>query len=265
MVEYQKTLLTYIDIMGFRKMIAESQKDPTKINVILDILKKTREQTAITYKKIVTTRTSIDAMEARNFSDLILRVTPLGLGTVNMKQAISMECLILTSIQCELFLKSGILLRGGMCVDDLYFENDIVFGPALVNAYELENTIAVFPRIIVDRQSFMLHRDEMELAIGVFLQRGDDGAYFIDYLYSVYINALALSEFKTHETQLLSVHKKQVETKLKEFAGQNDRIKQKALWLALYHNSVLNRLMAWNPAKIDTFRELLISERQLEI
>jgi hypothetical protein len=267
LAEYQKTLIVYLDIMGFKKLIEESQRVPTKVDAIIDILKKTKERAAITYPRIVSSRVSVDAMEARNFSDLIVRVTPIGVGPISLRQAVEMECLILTSVQCELFLESGILLRGAMCVGDLYCEKDIVFGPALVNAYQLEESIAVFPRIVIDAKSCMLHgAAESDLPrVEQFIQRGEDGAYFIDYLHSVYINMFALSQFKTSETQLLDVHKMQIEMKLQELSGKDDRLKQKGLWLALYHNSVLKRLMAENPDKKDRFMELMISEARLKI
>jgi hypothetical protein len=266
MAEYEKTLLTYLDIMGFKKLIDDSRRDASNVDLIIDILKKTQKRAAITYPRFVSSRATVDAMKLRNFSDLILRVTPIGVSPISLKRAIEMECLILTSIQCELFLESGILLRGAMYVDDLYFEDDIVFGPALVNAYQLEDKVAVFPRIIIDPKSCLLHAEEPLLpTIGEFIQRGDDGVYFIDYLHSFYKNMFVLSEFKGTESQSLAIHKRQVETKLKELAGTDDRLKQKGVWLALYHNSVLRRLMGESPNKAEMFMELLISEKQLEI
>jgi hypothetical protein len=50
-----------------------------------------------------------------------------------------------------------ILLRGGICVGDISMDPDprsdeIVFGPAMVRAYELERDAAVYPRIVIDRE-----------------------------------------------------------------------------------------------------------------
>ncbi len=267
MAEYDKTLLVYLDIMGFKKMIEDSQKEYSKVDEIIDILKKVKAKTSISFKRVITSRMSVDSMIPRDFSDLVVRITPLGLNPTDNKKFISDEFLILAAIQCELFLESGTLLRGAMCIDDLYFENDIVFGPALVKAHEFEESIAVFPRIIVDPKSCLLHEDSgfARIVSAGILQRGDDGAYFIDYLHFSYSSMFVMSEFKTHETQMLERHKTMVEKKLKELAGKDERLKQKSLWLALYHNSVLKRLTVENPNKREMFTELLISEKQLEI
>jgi hypothetical protein len=248
-------------------LIEESEKDPTKVDLIVAILRKTQKQASLSFKTTVSSRVSVDAMEPRNFSDLMLRITPLGIGPMQFRTAMMNECAILAWIQCELFLSSGILLRGAMCIDDLHVEEDIVFGPALVKAYQLEASVAVFPRIVVDAKSCLLHGTE-ELTppqFDQYVQRGDDGAYFIDYLHHNYINMLFMSEFKTYDKQFLAQHKMQVEMKLREFATKDDRTKQKALWLALYHNSVVRRVIAENPVTKDTYVKLLISEAQLRI
>jgi hypothetical protein len=267
MAEYQKTLLVYLDIMGFKKMIEESQNDSTKVDVIIDMLKKVKAQTDISFKRPITSRVSVDAMEPRNFSDLVLRITALGEGPIQFRTAIMNECAILAAIQSELFLSSGILLRGGMCIDDLYHENEIVFGPALVKTYELETNVAVFPRIVVDAKSCLLHGTDENTSpqFYLYVRRGDDGAYFIDYLYHSYINMFVMSQYKSDEKRFLSQHKMQVESKLEEYATKDYRIKQKGLWLALYHNSVIKRLAEEYPDKKDLFPDLLISDSLLRI
>jgi hypothetical protein len=238
-----------------------------KLTVIIDLLRKVKSQTDISFKRPITSRVSVDAMEPRNFSDLILRITPLGEGPIQFRTAMMNECLILAAIQYELFLSSGILLRGGMCIGDLYYEKDIVFGPALVKAYELETNLAVFPRIVVDAKSCLLHGTEEHTPpqFDFYVQHGDDGAYFIDYLHYSYVDMFVTSQFKTDETRLLKQHKMQVETKLIEYATKDYRIKQKGLWLALYHNSVIGRLVREYPDQKGAFSDLLISDSLLRI
>ena len=42
------------------------------------------------------------------------------------------------------------LVRGGVTIDDFYVDDTVVWGPALVRAYEMENDEARFPRILLD-------------------------------------------------------------------------------------------------------------------
>lgn len=44
----------------------------------------------------------------------------------------------------------GWLVRGGITIGDFYIDDTIVWGPALLRAYELEDKLAIYPRIILD-------------------------------------------------------------------------------------------------------------------
>lgn len=44
----------------------------------------------------------------------------------------------------------GLMMRGGIATGELHHDHQVVFGPALVRAYELENTRAIYPRVLID-------------------------------------------------------------------------------------------------------------------
>jgi hypothetical protein len=46
--------------------------------------------------------------------------------------------------------REGFWIRGGVTIGDLVHDKDVVFGPGLNRAYELESTVAVKPRIVLD-------------------------------------------------------------------------------------------------------------------
>jgi hypothetical protein len=50
---------------------------------------------------------------------------------------------------CEAALGLGLLVRGGVAVGSLYHNGGVVFGRALVEAYELESRDAIYPRVVV--------------------------------------------------------------------------------------------------------------------
>jgi hypothetical protein len=56
---------------------------------------------------------------------------------------------ILKRIQIKL-IGYEILLRGGIVVGKLLHENNIMFGPAFNQAYDLESKSALYPRIVID-------------------------------------------------------------------------------------------------------------------
>lgn len=46
-------------------------------------------------------------------------------------------------------LRAGVLVRGGISTGWFYHEDNVLFGEALVTAYQMENSIARVPRILV--------------------------------------------------------------------------------------------------------------------
>lgn len=47
-------------------------------------------------------------------------------------------------------LYAGLMVRGGMTYGKIYHDDDVVFGPALHRAYDMERSIAKFPRVLID-------------------------------------------------------------------------------------------------------------------
>ncbi|MFJ1269232.1 hypothetical protein ACD661_11760 [Legionella lytica] len=47
------------------------------------------------------------------------------------------------------FLERGILIRGGIYIGKLYHQDNVIFGPALNKAYQIESEEAIFPRILI--------------------------------------------------------------------------------------------------------------------
>lgn len=49
----------------------------------------------------------------------------------------------------------GILFRGAVVIGDLYNDKIIIFGPAMLEAYELESKKAIYPRIIIEEDTIL--------------------------------------------------------------------------------------------------------------
>jgi hypothetical protein len=50
------------------------------------------------------------------------------------------------------FLKMGFLCRGGIASGLLFHEENVVFGPAMIEAYQLESSEAICPRIVLSKE-----------------------------------------------------------------------------------------------------------------
>lgn len=84
--------------------------------------------------------------------------------------------------------KCGLLIRGGLTVGELYHDENIVYGPAMIRAYEMENKMAIYPRIIVDMKAFAQYcsnyiDDSVKTSkILSLIECDQDGMLFIDML-----------------------------------------------------------------------------------
>jgi hypothetical protein len=76
-------------------------------------------------------------------------------------------------------LSIGLLIRGGATIGKLYHSGGVIFGEALVDAYQIESRTSVYPRVVLS--SKVCNRENwMEWHAGN-LRRGQDGLYYFDY------------------------------------------------------------------------------------
>jgi hypothetical protein len=232
---YRRSVFTFIDILGFRQ-IAEKGK-PEDIKELLETL----QREAKPDDKIA------DDLEMSflTFSDSTVRVVPLD-SKSNKKfpgGILWQELLSLVFLQSRM-VRQGCFIRGGLTVDDIYIDNGMVFGPAIIKAYTLESEFAVYPRIVVDPAVFPLFEKEPLLKhhdtdteweyLQKVIRRDSDGLYFVDYISGI------LTEFDEEgmEFEFLATHKEIVLENAAAHKGLN-KVAAKYLWLANYHNTVV--------------------------
>lgn len=90
-----------------------------------------------------------------------------------------------TIFQHDLLLGKGLLVRGGITSGEMYAKDDIIFGPALTEAYLLEERNAKVPRIIIRKETIDegtngMDDDSLDLMRNILL-RDDDAFYILNY------------------------------------------------------------------------------------
>jgi hypothetical protein len=147
MAQYTKSLVSYFDILGFRKIVAELS--PDQVASKLQALARFSSPGSAIAETFGNTFT--------NFSDLVLRTVPVEPNPrlEGGEGLLYCELLELVFIQAEL-IADGVLLRGSITFGDIFIDDKMVFGPALIRAYELEDQVAIAPRVIVDPEVFPL-------------------------------------------------------------------------------------------------------------
>ena len=120
-----------------------------------------------------------------------------------------------------LALDYSLLTRGSIVIDDFYIDDIFVYGKALTKAYALENTVAIYPRIIVAAEDACDLRESNY--IREYLNKDFDGIYYLD-TFSCYFSIKKIyneDEIK-HIRQLLW-------TKTSEY--NTEKINQKVYWI----------------------------------
>lgn len=158
-IKYEKRLVAFIDILGFKEIVKQSETDIAKIELIysaLDYLKNWEAQEKWDLRLVEieedAQKRGVDNFDIREktnitaFSDSIVVSVKVD---DNINEMASTLIINLAYIGAFL-LEKGILFRGGLTVGNLiHIENGTVFGQGLIDSYKLESNSAKYPRIIL--------------------------------------------------------------------------------------------------------------------
>lgn len=189
--QYRKCIVTFIDILGFSNLVKNKTAD--EINKILIVLKNNTND-KFGHEKAIPDEGSIEYLRTSlAFSDCVTRITPYDLE--DLKGNLFIELLSMAIAQAELAAK-GIIIRGAITIGDISYDDDenIVYGPALVKAAELEK-IANYPRILIDHHALDEFNEAIESGktnaeekeyVDKYIKTDSDGRYFIDFAQIIY-------------------------------------------------------------------------------
>lgn len=235
--KYQKRIVVFLDLLGFKEKLVEFEQealfeDEDGYTDRVRISNKANEFINV-FKDAISL---IDPNECNYylFSDNIcMTLDPYFNKDLHIKVMFTISDLI------QKFAEKGYFLRGGIDYGWFVDEKEIALGMPLVNAYLLESTKAIFPRVILseDYKNFL---DELELNkelgdISIFNKKNflkeSDGFTFINPFYNVITTIDKYSFFTKFKMAIetnLAVNKT-VET-----------ISKKFIWMANEHNAFLD-------------------------
>ncbi|MDD2982268.1 MAG: hypothetical protein PHQ74_02665 [Crocinitomicaceae bacterium] len=148
---------------------------------------------------------------------------------------------VLSHIQLT-FAQKGIFIKGAISHSNLYMDNNIVIGPALIESYKLEESSAIYPRIILSENAISIvnqhinyYSDDFAIPQKSTYLIDKDGCYFLNYLYLLIANFDDDNPNYDYVSQQIRLHKNAIEKEL-ESKKINQRIFDKFSWCAEYHN-----------------------------
>lgn len=161
---YALSAVGFVDTLG-AKALSGSAVFMNALAYMVDLQKR------ISLKPHATTR-----VRTTCFSDNIgASVVVEGLGQPEQQKAVLKLLRLLGAIQLYYLREFSILCRGGVALGQCFHNDDVIFGPALVEAYTLE-LMADTPRIVVADPVVALAGDKVVPLYAAEPLRGDQGA-----------------------------------------------------------------------------------------
>jgi hypothetical protein len=235
--DYADRVISCVDLLGFKRLVKERTAEDIR-RIIDKLLKSFRACDG-------------DATLDRKstwFSDMIVTSIPLVMPDEGpqLHGILYHELADLAMAQTEIFDQTGIFVRGAITVGKLIHNHDLIFGPAMIRAYELEQS-TVFPRIAIDPDLLTRYSSGRELVAAHHVSHTVDSAYIDPLLWRdtngvCSVNYIEECEHNFDDSRYYPVFmKKHRDAIVDGLQNKDSRIKEKYAWLAAYHNSVVTK------------------------
>lgn len=139
---YKESYVAFLDVLGFKDMVMKQNDNKlvtyfNEVNNVIDELKRIDRKKDIGYIVI---------------SDSIILTVEKVLDPEKNIKILRQICIAVSKIQKRLAL-NDIWIRGAISSGKTYFDqnNNQIVGPAYIDSYLLENELAIYPRVILDK------------------------------------------------------------------------------------------------------------------
>jgi hypothetical protein len=239
---YETRYCAFVDILGFRQLIEHVRKDSTQFEMLRDLLEKMHSPVP----GIPIDNAEID-FGAQSISDAVAVSTALNAhGLAQLFYA-------LEGLTLDL-LRRGFFVRGAIVKGGLYHDERMVFGDALVEAYQLESSVVRYPRIMI-KSDVRADAEKLSQEEGSWIEflprmttQSDDGPWYLDVLRRLRLRVDAVGRLdsnvdasKSDELRPVVEMRNQIQKCLNE-AVDNPRHFEKVQWFAAYWNHSIPQL-----------------------
>lgn len=225
---YEERYVAFIDLLGFANIVRQTETDsaPNRYDALV--------------KSLTGIGSRIDAdvdigdnFRFQTFSDSIVMSSNVeSMGLLHILDATSRLFISL--------LTEGLLMRGAIAKGKLHHDEEIMFGPAFLRAYDIEGRVAKYPRVILSPE---VHEDVKGIKSArnpVFLL-ADDGPPFLHVFYDFHdLNKSQATPTiqSSEETQLAHTCHHAIQNLLDSSIHEPSHY-EKLRWLAIYWNSIV--------------------------
>jgi hypothetical protein len=241
---YEDRIVAFIDILGFKNKINDtisgSNNVQSQIDKIIQAYDIIRNSCGIEIKNEMEKMIRKELLESRMatiFSDSII----ISFLTDNISE-ISFTFIDLQRILDHL-VHHHFICRGALTCGKMIHTKDFCFGPAFVEAYEMEKKAALYPRIIISEDLMKKFKqfeqqpaleDEME-SVKNLLKQDTDGMYYIDYFENIMGLHKEDKNFPKHINKISTFIKKEIQS------IKPPDVKIKYMWMRDKVNKVIEK------------------------
>jgi len=143
-VVYRESYVAFLDVLGFENLVkSDASESKSKLECYFKLINEEVKE----LKKFAEKRD----IGALIISDSVILSVEKTTSHPKNTQILRQLCIAIKKIQFRLAL-NGLWLRGGVSSGKAYFspQNNQIVGPAYIDAYNLENRVAIYPRVILD-------------------------------------------------------------------------------------------------------------------
>ncbi len=150
---YVDSYVAYLDILGFKDFV-NNNSDFNKIKELYDDMTET-------YKNVL--NSSAEHLKSEDVKSVTFNIISDSIIlSIPKVTHYSLEILVtfVNSLIVTVICNHELLFRGGISKGQFYSNDNITFGPALVEAYTQENKYAVLPRIIIPEKIYIEYKNK---------------------------------------------------------------------------------------------------------
>lgn len=252
-IKYSKKIIAFIDILGFERLVNDSRNNPEVIGRIYNTLRQSERIAQSSLKA----QLKVLKVDQKNYTSRAFSDTSIICGPYDSHHDLSFITTWIMMYQFLLWREKQIFIRGAITYGDLYVDEGIIFGPALINAYHLEKDTqkAIWPRVLIDQS--LLNKstpEERKRDFLEFLKQDDENLVYLDYLREWFHQTILIDNkrvvgerkqdigspatfFMEHKNAIMVQVNKAAELKNQD---ECEEIIRKYVELSKYHNSTIN-------------------------
>ena len=181
--EYEECYIAFLDILGFKALVKE--KNCSYISEIMEKVNWGKVPIWAAGKNVEKGRVDI---HVKIISDSICLYVDS-----SSEQNLQRLLFCCQSFQQDLLdCETPIFVRGGIAKGNIYADGDVIFGPGLIEAYQMEEFNAKYPRVIITNSLLLTFRDPSSKNFIRNLEdiafRDFDGFYTLNYFRDLVCN-----------------------------------------------------------------------------